>query len=132
MQRTANSRPVWKALLKRETPLLLPCAHDALSARLIERHGNGAGGLGTQTSGNGPLDCDSCHLQAGLSGEHALHLDEGLACEECHSNVLGTTVSLPDEHVDGVVQTALPIDIVFNGTTCTGTCHNEVHSNRIW
>ena len=31
--------PTWKELLDREQPLLLPCAHDALSARLIERAG---------------------------------------------------------------------------------------------
>lgn len=30
-------RPTWKDLLRQEQPLLLPCAHDALSARLIER-----------------------------------------------------------------------------------------------
>jgi 2-methylisocitrate lyase-like PEP mutase family enzyme len=29
--------PTWKELLAREQPLLLPCAYDALSARLIER-----------------------------------------------------------------------------------------------
>ncbi len=34
-----NVRPTWKDLLKKEQPLLLPCAHDALSARLIERAG---------------------------------------------------------------------------------------------
>jgi len=32
-------RPTWKQLLARSEPLLLPCAHDALSARLIERAG---------------------------------------------------------------------------------------------
>ena len=31
--------PTWKELLAREQPLLLPCAYDALSARLIERGG---------------------------------------------------------------------------------------------
>jgi hypothetical protein len=31
--------PAWKDLLKQEQPLLLPCAYDALSARLIERAG---------------------------------------------------------------------------------------------
>ncbi len=31
--------PAWKDLLNQEQPLLLPCAHDALSARLIERAG---------------------------------------------------------------------------------------------
>ena len=30
-------RASWTSLLEREQPLLLPCAHDALSARLIER-----------------------------------------------------------------------------------------------
>ena len=33
------TRPSWKDLLARERPLLLPGAHDALSARLIERAG---------------------------------------------------------------------------------------------
>ena len=33
------SKPTWKELLSREKPLLLPGAHDALSARLIERAG---------------------------------------------------------------------------------------------
>lgn len=39
-------RPSWKALLKREKPLLLPCAYDALSARLIERAGFDAYAIG--------------------------------------------------------------------------------------
>lgn len=36
----------WKALLAQEHPLLLPCAHDALSARLIERAGFAAYSIG--------------------------------------------------------------------------------------
>jgi len=36
----------WKDLLAREQPLLLPCAHDALSARLIERAGFSAYSIG--------------------------------------------------------------------------------------
>jgi 2-methylisocitrate lyase-like PEP mutase family enzyme len=36
----------WKQLLEREQPLLLPCAHDALSARLIERAGFAAYSIG--------------------------------------------------------------------------------------
>jgi 2-methylisocitrate lyase-like PEP mutase family enzyme len=32
-------RPAWKKLLAHEAPLLLPAAHDALTARLIERAG---------------------------------------------------------------------------------------------
>ncbi len=38
--------PTWKQLLAREKPLLLPCAHDALSARLIERAGFAAYAVG--------------------------------------------------------------------------------------
>jgi 2-methylisocitrate lyase-like PEP mutase family enzyme len=34
-----QAKPTWKQLLARAQPLLLPCAHDALSARLIERAG---------------------------------------------------------------------------------------------
>ena len=39
-------RPTWKELLKRQEPLLLPCAYDALSARLIERAGFAAYAVG--------------------------------------------------------------------------------------
>src|SRR5688572_19589803 len=38
--------PTWKALPKRREPLLLPCAHDALRARLIERAGFSAYSIG--------------------------------------------------------------------------------------
>ena len=38
--------PTWKDLLKQEQPLLLPCAYDALSARLIERAGFSAYAIG--------------------------------------------------------------------------------------
>lgn len=38
--------PAWKDVLAREQPLLLPCAHDALSARLIERAGFTAYSIG--------------------------------------------------------------------------------------
>src|SRR5215467_9192884 len=40
------NRPTWKELLARGEPLLLPCAHDALSARLIERAGFSAYSIG--------------------------------------------------------------------------------------
>src|SRR3972149_2612676 len=43
---TRSHRPNWKSLLKSEKPLLLPCAHDALSARLIERAGFAAYAIG--------------------------------------------------------------------------------------
>jgi 2-methylisocitrate lyase-like PEP mutase family enzyme len=41
-----QAKPAWKELLARGEPLLLPCAHDALSARLIERAGFAAYSVG--------------------------------------------------------------------------------------
>ncbi len=41
-----NKPKTWKELLDQEQPLLLPCAHDALSARLIERAGFTAYSIG--------------------------------------------------------------------------------------
>jgi 2-methylisocitrate lyase-like PEP mutase family enzyme len=41
-----QARPTWRELLARAEPLLLPCAHDALSARLIERAGFAAYAVG--------------------------------------------------------------------------------------
>src|SRR5262249_5428310 len=38
--------PTWKELLARREPLILPCAYDALSARLIERAGFAAYSVG--------------------------------------------------------------------------------------
>src|SRR5687768_1576373 len=39
-------RRTWRELLRAEKPLLLPVAHDALSARLIERAGFAAYSIG--------------------------------------------------------------------------------------
>jgi 2-methylisocitrate lyase-like PEP mutase family enzyme len=41
-----HKRTTWREALAREQPLLLPCAHDALSARLIERAGFSAYSIG--------------------------------------------------------------------------------------
>ena len=46
MARTGTKRTSWRELLSGPDPLLLPCAHDALSARLIERAGFRAYSIG--------------------------------------------------------------------------------------
>ncbi len=43
---TTSQRATWRALLDQHKPLLLPVAHDALSARLIERAGFAAYSIG--------------------------------------------------------------------------------------
>src|SRR3954451_6100478 len=63
-----NKPKIWKELLDQEQPLLLPCAHDALSARLIERAGFTAysiGGFALGGSGYG-LPCIGLGALSGI------------------------------------------------------------------
>lgn len=56
-----NDRPSWKELLKRHSPVQLPAAHDALTAKLIERAGFHAyqiGGFALVGSRHGIPDID--------------------------------------------------------------------------
>src|SRR5438094_9418329 len=58
-------RGTWKTVLKRQGPLVLPAAHDALSARLIERAGFPAyqiGGFALVGARYGQPDIDLIHL----------------------------------------------------------------------
>src|SRR5436853_7068459 len=55
----------WKAILERNRPLVLPSAHDALSARLIEKAGFAAyqiGGFALVGARYGQPDIDLIHL----------------------------------------------------------------------
>src|ERR1700689_4158842 len=65
MQHVAAERISWKKALRKESPLLLPVAHDALSARIIERAGFSAvqiGGVGVEGSRHGVPDIDLTHF----------------------------------------------------------------------
>lgn len=62
---TLKTKPKWKDLLAREAPLLLPAAHDALTARLIERAGFPAfqvGGFALNGARHGLPDLDLTHF----------------------------------------------------------------------
>jgi 2-methylisocitrate lyase-like PEP mutase family enzyme len=64
MGRVNVKRPTWKKLVAREAPLLLPAAHDALTARLIERAGFKAyqvGGFALNGARHGFPDLDLTH-----------------------------------------------------------------------
>lgn len=106
-------------------------------------HGNGRGTLGMYSHDQAAPECGSCHaVQSSgstawrtLSGDHRTHLSEGITCSECHGGVIDPAGAIigPDLHVDG--QKAL----VFSATgftrtnaRCSGTCHNERHTNRTW
>ena len=61
MQHVASERISWKKALPKESPLLLPVAHDALSARIIEQTGFAAlqiGGFAVEGSRHGVPDFD--------------------------------------------------------------------------
>src|ERR1700744_1046170 len=65
MQHAAEERITWKDALRKETPLLLPVAHDALTAKLIERAGFTAlqiGGFAVEGSRHGVPDIDLTHF----------------------------------------------------------------------
>lgn len=65
MQHVLGERIAWKEALRTESPLLLPVAHDALSARLIERAGFSAvqvGGFAVAGSRHGVPDVDLTHF----------------------------------------------------------------------
>src|SRR4051794_34662703 len=64
MGRVNVKRPTWKKLVAREAPLLLPAAHDALTAKLIERAGFKAyqvGGFALNGARHGFPDLDLTH-----------------------------------------------------------------------
>src|SRR3984957_10500496 len=65
MHNTSKERISWKKALKAEPPLLLPVAHDALAARIIEQAGFTAvqiGGFAVEGSRHGVPDIDLTHL----------------------------------------------------------------------
>lgn len=64
MQHIGAERISWKQALKRESPLLLPVAHDALAARVIEQAGFSAvqiAGFAVEGSRHGVPDIDLTH-----------------------------------------------------------------------
>lgn len=64
MQHIAVERISWKKALKQESPLLLPVAHDALTAKIIEQAGFNAvqiGGFAVEGARHGVPDIDLTH-----------------------------------------------------------------------
>jgi len=65
MQHVASERITWKKALRKESPLLLPVAHDGLTARIIEQSGFAAvqiGGFAVEGSRHGVPDIDLTHF----------------------------------------------------------------------
>ncbi len=102
-------------------------------------HGDGYNTLGTATTTDGPKACYSCHPDVtqgnwgGMSGEHELHLDDGILCSECHGGVVdgGQNVIIPSLHVNGTPDVQLN-GMTYVGGTCGGNCHGHNHNNDDW
>jgi hypothetical protein len=98
-------------------------------------HGPGTAGIdGSIAVDAGPVGCDACHGFPATSGHHVTHSLRGVACYECHPDVneAGDDITSRKDHVDGIKTLALPDTMDFNGTSCTGVCHLETHSGRVW
>lgn len=102
-------------------------------------HGNGQ--VPGDIEATATVECGACHAAptdtAGwttMSGEHAPHLGRGVTCTECHADTVDAagTIIDTDRHVNATVDLHLSGDMVYNGTTCTGTCHDEYHFDRAW
>ncbi len=104
-------------------------------------HGNALDQLGSYSHDSDPPTCNSCHPgpeashleYEGMGGQHLLHVDRQVHCSECHAdtidinnNLVGTGV-----HVNGTVNLTIT-QLDFNGTTCTGECHQRGHENETW
>jgi hypothetical protein len=104
-------------------------------------HGTGIT-AGEVTDGD-TMYCYSCHPDQTsqpndfdlLSGHHRQHLQQGaIYCSECHSQVVDAQQNIigANYHVDGTPQVLPVVGMTYYGGTCNGTCHNELHENRVW
>lgn len=95
-------------------------------------HSNARGEARAMTWDDGTdLGCDGCHdystsAEITMSGEHAFHLNSGVACADCHSAVVDMAGGIADfqRHVNGTVDLAvLAGDYDFNTASCQSGCH---------
>lgn len=106
-------------------------------------HSSGGDTLGQALHTDRTDSCELCHAGPDsvlarvrdLGGQHREHASHDVGCFECH----GTTVAESGRiinaagHVNGTVDVEMPDDeIVFDGRTCEGECHDERHRDRDW
>ena len=106
-------------------------------------HGNGRASNGTVTTAAAPMTCASCHpgpastlTQFGtMSGQHRVHMEQGVRCNECHGatvNAAGAIID-PTKHVNGLRELLFAVTpFAYASGRCNGTCHNQTHTNETW
>lgn len=118
--------------------------YDGATCSSLYCHGNGRGANGTYARAGPATTCRSCHPDRNsgsaawgtMSRGHDSHLGQGTPCYECHGGVVntaGNAILDPARHVDGMVDVSFPTsNIVYTAGRCSGTCHNEGHTNERW
>lgn len=100
-------------------------------------HGDGNGTLGAATHDMPTPSCGGCHPYpgsenldyTGMSGQHRRHVNEGIACSECHDPNAAMT------HVDGAKDVQITAaGFMFDAAQkrCTGACHLKLHGSEHW
>jgi len=99
-------------------------------------HGDGRSD-GTQSDSSSSLACTGCHAMPPSSGEHRDHEHDDYPCAECHAQTVDTADVIigPNQHVDGTGDVDLNSglnSVIYNGSTCSGSCHGENHRSESW
>jgi predicted CxxxxCH...CXXCH cytochrome family protein len=114
--------------------------YDGLTCGNLYCHGNGQSDDGEVASTDTLDGCGGCHLDwtspswSSMGGHHQRHMNEGFDCSDCHADTVSPSHEVigPQHHIDGAPTIAIVHDITWTDGKCTGTCHDETHSNRTW
>ncbi len=116
---------------------------DGLTCSNLYCHGYRGGDDGVMDHTAPTPSCSGCHpdptsgeaaWETRMSGRHKDHLGNGVRCHECHGASVDASMAIldPARHVDGVADVQLVAGMTRTGGSCSGTCHGEVHVNRVW
>ncbi len=109
MPTDGTKKPTWKSLLKHEAPLLLPAAHDGLTAKIIERAGFRAyqvGGFALTGARHAFPDIDLVHYGEQSAGVRdvmaASSLPVMVDADDCYGDVKNVTRTIRGYEALGV------------------------------
>ncbi len=99
-------------------------------------HGDGQSAAGRAEHSEEVGACDDCHegpdggsgAWMRMSGEHELHLSDGIGCSACHNDVVDENNAITDVslHVNGSVDVTIEdSQVEWDGDSCDGFCHDH-------
>jgi hypothetical protein len=107
-------------------------------------HGDGRRPASLHIAAAAQTECGDCHAFARdgarswgtLSGAHARHLTQDVACQDCHSTVVAAGRLIGRElHINGEANVAMPARLgiaLASDSSCSGTCHDHDHTDATW